>query len=61
MVVWVGGHKKVEEKVKSETLRRRVLVQTRRWVGVGTGYAEKKKREYKKEEGKEIAVIWKFV
>ena len=52
-------HKKVEEKVKSETLRRRVLVQTRRWVGVGTGYATK--REYKREEGKEIAVIRKSV
>jgi hypothetical protein len=52
------GHKKVEEKVKSETLRRRLLVQTRRWVGVGTGYATK--REHKR-EGKEIVVIRKSV
>jgi hypothetical protein len=54
-----GGHKKVEEKVKSETLRRKLLVQTRRWAGVGTGYTTK--REYKKEKGKEIVVIRKSV
>jgi hypothetical protein len=35
------------------------LAQTRRWVGVGSGYATK--REYKMGEGKEIAVIRKSV
>jgi len=37
------GGRKVEKKVKSETLRRKLLVQTRRYFGVGTGYATKKR------------------
>jgi hypothetical protein len=45
--------------VKSETLRRRLLVQARRWVGVRRGYA--KNRVYKQEDGKEIAVLRKSV
>jgi hypothetical protein len=45
--------------VESEILRRRLLVQARRWVGVRRGYA--KNREYKEEDGKEIAVLRKAV